>query len=126
MAFALEVLYRVFPGVVLPGDIAPGVFSMLLLWAGNVTALAAMVAGMVDMVALTDKVMPTVYKHMSWMLVAWVLMLVAALLRTLEQAWIAPSGWSGLLIEFAAVVCLIAGGLQASKLVYHLHLGKDG
>lgn len=124
IAFFTEVIYRAFPDMVLPGDIAPGAFSMLLLWAGNITALAAIVAGMVDMAALPENVMPTVYRHMSWMLVAWVLMLTAGLLRILVQGWTTPPGWLSLLIEFSAIVCLTIGGLQASRLVYHLQLGE--
>lgn len=125
IAFFTEVLSRAFPQMMLPGDIAPGAFSMLLLWAGNIAALAAMVAGMVDMAALPEKVMPTLYRHMSWMLMAWVLMLIAGLLRTLVQGWTTPPGWLSLSIEFSAIVCLTAGGLQASRLVYHLHLGEQ-
>lgn len=122
----MEVLYRVLPDLVLPGEVAPGALAMLLLWTGNVTAVVAMVAGIVDMARLPEKqdVMSAVYRHMAWMTLAWGLMLGAGILRTIDQAWIQPAGWVGLAMEVTAVVCLIFGGLQASRLVYHLHMGE--
>lgn len=126
IAFATDALYRLLPELVLPGGVAPGAFAILLLWTGNVTALVAMVTGLVDMTRLPEdqNVMPTVYKHMAWMTSAFALMLGVGLLRTSGQAWTEPPGWPSLAMGLAAVICLIFGGLRASHLVYHLHLGK--
>lgn len=126
IAFAVEAVYVLVPTVPLPFGMAPGAFAITLLWLGNLTALATMTTGLVDMVKLPDKaaLMATLYKHMAWMGLAWVLMLGAALLRFLDQGWKQPSGLAVLAAELAAVGCLMAGGFQASRLVYHMHLGK--
>lgn len=126
ISFALEVLYSALPGLILPGGLVPGAVAMLLLWIGNLTALVAIVAGMIDLAQLPEKqaVMSTVYKHIGWMTSAWALMLGATLLRTSNGDWTEPASWLVLGLEMAGVTCLVLGGLQASRLVYHLHLGK--
>ena len=127
MGFAVEVVYHVLPELWLPAGIEPGALALLLLWAGNVTALAAVVAGLIDLAQLpdTEAVMSTVYKHMGWMISAWLLMLGAGVLHIIDSDSRQLIVWTRLAVEMAGIICLVLGGLQASRLVYHLNLGED-
>lgn len=127
MSFAVEILYRALPELWLPGGIEAGALAMLLLWTGNVTALAAVVAGLIDLAQLpdTDAVMSTVYRHMAWMISAWLLMLGAGVLHIVDSSSGQLMVRTRLAVEMTGIICLVLGGLQASRLVYHLHLGVD-
>jgi uncharacterized membrane protein len=95
--------------------------------AGLVTAIAAMAAGFVELVAIDSKspAMPVATRHMMAMLAAWLCFLVAALLPRFD---VFGDGTLRLAIAAAAVLGLLlmaAGGFLGGRLVYRYRVGAS-
>ncbi len=93
-----------------------------LLWAGVVTTLPTVAAGLFDYVRLPNDAQNnnTVQRHILWMGSAFVLFLIAA-------AWRAKTGGFGdapavpvILVEVAGVVALALGGHLAARAVFEV------
>ena len=96
--------------------------SGLLVWAGVVTALPAMVAGIYDFMQLPDedRLMQAFYIHVSFVGMAWALYLVSGYTRLADMAQpvLLPA-----LISGVGLICLCIGGWYGGQMVYKYHLG---
>lgn len=97
----------------------------LCYWVGAATGLGAIALGVIDFLRLPDAapVQVAVFRHMAWMVTAWLLFLTAALWRSRAEAE-AGAGLGLLALETVALVCLLAGGREAGRLVYRYRLGS--
>jgi len=101
-------------------------FSGILLVIGTVTAIAAMLTGLLELRSIShaESVTRTADTHIQLMLSAWVLYAISLLLRISEQRLRAP----GILetgLSCLGFITLIAGGWQGGKLVYTHGAGVD-
>ena len=112
----------------LPG-IESAALSHLLIWGGIVFAVPAVVAGLVDYLALPRIVQEgaAINRHMIWMGSAWGLFLVAGVARVQAGPFDATATWWVVLIELAGFACLILGGRAAATVVFDQMMGsRDG
>jgi len=104
--------------------------SRWLLVAGTITALGAMVAGFIDLVALPSgsAAQRRALRHMYLMSSAWTIYVVDLLVRFLG----APGGpspllaWAGLALSVIGFLALVAGTHVGAQLVYDLGVGQTG
>jgi uncharacterized membrane protein len=104
--------------------------SRWLLVVGVVTALGAMTAGFIDLLALPagSAVQGRALRHMYFMASAWTVYALDLLVRFLGQggtpaAWM---GWTGLALSAGGFVLLFAGTHVGAQLVYDLGVGQTG
>lgn len=96
-----------------------------LLAVGCVTALAAMLAGMIELPRVPDGIaLRIAYWHMGAMLLASVFFSVRLFLRLDGLHALEPNAIS-LLLDAAGFVCLILGGWLGGTLVYHHGVGRS-
>lgn len=97
--------------------------SQWLLIVGVITALAAMTAGFVDLVALPSgqPAQQRALRHMYVMSTAWTVYVIDLLVRFLG---IPP--WAGLLLSLAGFITLLVGTHYGAQLVYDLGVGQTG
>lgn len=99
--------------------------SGLLVWAGVVTALPAMIIGIYDFMRLPDedRLMQAFYKHAGFVGTAWVLYLVSGYTRLADYPVLTPPVLLPALISGAGLICLCIGGWYGGQMVYRYHLG---
>ena len=99
--------------------------SALLIWAGVIFALPAMVVGIYDFILLPDedKLMQAFYKHISFVGMAWVLYLASGYTRLTDNLLLAPPLLLPALISGVGLLCLCIGGWYGGQMVYKYHLG---
>ncbi|HEU4707708.1 MAG TPA: DUF2231 domain-containing protein [Methylophilaceae bacterium] len=102
-------------------------FSGILLVIGTVTAIAAMITGLLELrrISHAESVTRTVDTHIQLMLSAWVLYAMSLLLRISEQRLGAPGVIETGLSCFGLLI-MIAGGWHGGKLVYTHGAGVGG
>lgn len=94
-----------------------------LLAVGCAMALAAMLAGMMELTRVPEGgAMQVAYWHMGAMLAACALFIVRLLLRLEDWRPLEPDAVS-LLLDTAGFFCLAVGGWLGGKLVYHHGIG---
>ena len=100
--------------------------SVWLLVIGVVTALAAMTAGFIDLIALPSgqPVQQKALRHMYVMSSAWALYLIDLLVRFPGPSPVA--GWIGLALSVAGFLTLLAGTHVGAQLVYDFGVGQTG
>ncbi len=99
--------------------------SALLVWAGVVFALPAMVVGIYDFMQLPDedRLMSAFYKHISFVGTAWILYLASGYTRLADNLALAPPALLPALISAVGLLCLCIGGWYGGQMVYKYHLG---
>jgi uncharacterized membrane protein len=97
--------------------------SEWLLVIGVVTALGAMTAGFVDLVALPagQAAQRRALRHMFVMSGAWTIYAIDLLVR-----FLAPIAWLGLALSVAGFAILLVGTHFGAQLVYDLGVGQTG
>jgi uncharacterized membrane protein len=102
-----------------PG-VTPSALSFALLWLGVLLGAAAMVLGLVDLLALPPELQRsgTLNWHVVAMLGAWGLFLGAALLRPRPAPPFSAAPLAATLTEVLGFVCLAVGGVLASAVVF--------
>ncbi|HVP18132.1 MAG TPA: DUF2231 domain-containing protein [Spirochaetia bacterium] len=97
--------------------------SQWLLIVGIVTALAAMTAGFIDLIALPpgEPAQKLALRHMYFMSSAWTIYLLDLLVRLTPVP-----GWLGLAISGVGFLTLLAGTHLGAQLVYDLGVGQTG
>lgn len=101
--------------------------SGLLVWAGVITALPAMIVGIYDFMQLPDedRLMQAFYLHVSLVGTAWVLYLASGYTRLADNLVLAPPVLLPALISGAGLICLCIGGWYGGQMVYRYHLGLN-
>ncbi|MFD4836991.1 DUF2231 domain-containing protein [Achromobacter sp. NPDC058515] len=95
-----------------------------LLAVGCIMALAAMLAGLIELPRVPQgSALRVAYWHMGAMLLASVLFSLRLLLRLEEMRPLEPDAVS-LLLDAAGLICLAAGGWLGGTLVYHYGVGR--
>ena len=99
--------------------------SALLIWAGVVFALPAMVVGIYDFMQLPDddRLLQAFYKHISFVGMAWVLYLASGYTRLADNLVLAPPVILPALISGMGLLCLCIGGWYGGQMVYKYHMG---
>lgn len=102
--------------------------SWWLLAIGCLTALAAMTAGMLDLLALAAEhpAQPVVQRHLMVMGGVWCVFLFDLLLRPRAGAgsnWLA---WCGLALSLLGWIGLVIGAYAGARLVYEFGVGQTG
>ena len=103
--------------------------SGLLVWAGVVSALPAMIIGIYDFMQLPDedRLMQAFYKHAGFVGTAWILYLASGYTRLADNWVLTPPVLLPALISGAGLICLCIGGWYGGQMVYRYHLGiKSG
>ncbi|MGB6242699.1 MAG: DUF2231 domain-containing protein [Castellaniella sp.] len=99
-------------------------WSAGLLAIGCVTALAAMLAGLMELARIPDgPALRDTYWHMGIMLAAFALF-TARLLTGLDQLQPLAPGWPALLLDVAGFIALAIGGWLGGRLVYGHGIGR--
>lgn len=93
---------------------------------GAVTALAAMTAGLLDLVAMPAEhpAQAVAMRHMLLMTSAWCVFCVDLLLRPLHAEPTRMQGWLGLGLSLAGFLLLLTGAHAGARLVYDLGVGQ--
>jgi uncharacterized membrane protein len=99
--------------------------SGILLIIGTVTAIGAMITGLMDLRKLDQsrQVGQTVDVHMQLVLSAWVLYALSLLIRLMEQRLSAPDA-VGIGLSILGLIVLMAAGWYGGKLVYEHGAGR--
>ncbi len=102
--------------------------SQWLLVIGSVTALGAMTAGFMDLVALPQgqPAQRRALIHMYVMATAWTIYVVDLLVRFLGGGVSALLGWIGLALSVVGFGALFVGTHLGAQLVYDLGVGQTG
>jgi len=97
--------------------------SLWVLIVGTVSALGAMTAGFIDLIALPpgEPVQRRALRHMYVMSSAWTIYLIDLLVR-----YLGIPGWAGLAISAVGFLTLLAGTHFGAQLVYDLGVGQTG
>ncbi len=97
--------------------------SQWLLIIGVVTALGAMTAGFIDLIALPagGPAQRRALRHMYVMSTAWTIYLIDLCVRLVQIP-----GWVGLVISVVGFLTLLAGTHFGAQLVYDLGVGQTG
>lgn len=108
------VLLPAIPGIAWAG------LSHLLLWAGVLLALPAMLAGFVDYARLPAPVQESreLLLHIALMGTAWAVFLGAAIWRVRAGPFDGSASWGILALELAGTAVLVAGGRFAATVVF--------
>ncbi len=99
--------------------------AQLLLSAGVLLAVPAIIAGLRDYLRLPDELQSSreLSRHVLLMGTAWVLFLAAAVWRTRSGAFDSAPSAGMALLEIAGCACLIAGGHYAGVIVFERMAG---
>lgn len=116
---ALWTLATVADGLSLIGVASAGHYAGLCLSAGLVLAVPAMIAGLIDYVAVPDAALGTAQWHLLLMTGAWSTYLIALLTRMDAGALSASPPALSIGLSFAALCVMAAGGWAGGQLVYH-------
>jgi len=102
--------------------------SRWLLVIGIVTALAAMTAGLVDLVGLPagQPVQRRAMRHMYVMSSAWTIYVIDLLLRIPGKGPDPVTGWIGLSLSAVGFLTLLIGTHYGAQLVYDFGVGQTG
>lgn len=102
--------------------------SLWLLVVGVVTALAAMTAGFMDLIALPSgqPVQKRALQHMYVMSCAWTVSVVNLLVRFLGPGPGSAVAWIGLALSVLGFLTLAAGTHVGAQLVYDFGVGQTG
>lgn len=94
----------------------------LLLWAGLVTALPAVTAGLIDYAKLPSSIQGSrpLQLHMLCMGAAFVLFLCAGIWRVKSGEFAAAPPVAAVLLELIGAIALVAGGYLASRVVFEI------
>ena len=100
-----------------------GRISEWLLVIGAVTALGAMTAGFMDLIALPpgQPAQQKALRHMYVMTTAWTVYVIDLLARLVRLP-----GWAGLVLSAAGFFTLLAGTHLGAQLVYDFGVGQTG
>jgi uncharacterized membrane protein len=98
----------------------------LLLAAGTLLAVPAMLAGMLELAQVPSgsDAIKDVYRHMAAMLLAFTLFLLALVLR-LDHLHLAAPGAAALALDAAGFLAVAVGGWLGGKLVYQHGIGGN-
>ncbi|WP_323017329.1 DUF2231 domain-containing protein [Castellaniella sp.] len=99
-------------------------WSAILLAIGCTMALAAMMAGLMELSRIPDgPALRDTYWHMGIMLTAFILF-TARLLTGLDQLQALAPGWLALLLDATGFIALAIGGWLGGRLVYGHGIGR--
>lgn len=98
-------------------------YAWLLLAAGVVTALPAMIAGLLDFRRVGEKALPTGSRHMTLMGTAWMIYLFALLTRSDGLKMLDHVVVQSVLLNGVGFAVMAVGGWYGGQLVYHLGVG---
>jgi uncharacterized membrane protein len=97
--------------------------AWLLIAAGVVLAVPAMLAGVLDVTKIQNrnkKVQKILHAHIGLVSCAWVLYLISLMLREVPTA---PPGTAAVVCAFAGLIVLLIGGWHGAELVYRHGIG---
>ena len=99
--------------------------TQLLLWAGVLLAVPAMIAVLRDYLRLPDELQASreLSRHILLMGTAWLLFLASAVWRTRSGEFGSAPSAEMALLELAGCACLIAGGHYAGVIVFERMAG---
>lgn len=105
-------------------QISTGLIAIGLLSLGCVTALVAMLAGLLELARVPEAAMRDTYLHMSAMLLAFILFTTRLLLGLDAELTQAPEVLV-LVLDFSGFTLLLVGGWLGGKLVYGHGVGRE-